>query len=99
MSSFVIVRAELKLTEQAPLRITAELNERLEKACDKLGERRPQFIRRAIVQELDRVEAIQPALDAPTRARLEKLRVLEELAVDVDAELERLLQAAGQPAA
>jgi hypothetical protein len=85
------------MTKQAPLRITEELNARIEAACRASGEKRPSFIRRAICIELDRIEAVRPTVTPQQAALLRKLEALAELQVDVDQVLERALRDAGEP--
>jgi predicted DNA-binding protein len=85
------------MTKQAPLRLTDELNARLETACRVSGEKRPSFIRRALVLELDRIEALRPSLSPAQASLLKKCEALAELQVDVDQVLERALRDAGEP--
>lgn len=81
-----------KLTSLTGLRLAAGLTARLDAICALRGERRPQFIRRALVEALAREEAAAVAI---TPAQLHLLAVCARAAergVDVPAILTAALE-------
>lgn len=69
------------------LRLSATFTDRLDAICLARGERRTQFIRRAVVEALDREEAAAIAITPAQAKQLAILAQLAELDVDVDGEL------------
>jgi len=84
-----------KLSRKKLLSFTPTLGDRLDRIASMRGEDATEIIRRGVVTELDRIEALRPPLDTVTTARLEKLRALSELHVDVEDMLDAALRRAG----
>jgi len=84
-----------KLSRKKLLSFTPTLGDRLDRVASMRGEDATEIIRRGVITELDRIEALRPPLDAITAARLEKLRALSELHVDVENMLDAALIRAG----
>ena len=84
-----------KLTCLTGLRLLPDIAARLDIVCERRGERRPQFIRRAVLEALARAEESAISITPAQARRLAMLDQLEALQIDVESELDAILDRVG----